>query len=253
MPKLIKLLTHSMQQLHAQIWASREQLTQQDPEALHHLRVSLRQLRSLLHPLRNHLKEAEELDQFVKKNMVLTNPIRDREVLIIELKQCLMQDLAQVYQQELDADRMLVIQQLELDAITQRLIALPRHWQHSLSKHTVHDLEKHIDQQWRKQNKKLHKLIEQKIPDKHHLRVLIKQLRYSSETYKTILTKRAKQEQSQLKSLQELLGTWHDYFVWLTYAKQHKELASLISPWQEKLEYWEQQSDQALESLKLAF
>jgi CHAD domain-containing protein len=249
MPKLIKLLTESMQQLHEQIWVSREQITQQHPEALHHLRVSLRQLRSVLRPLRNHLDEAKELDQFVKKNMALTNPIRDREVLIIELKQCQMQELAHVYQQELHADCLRVMQQLELDAITQRLIALPRHWQHSLSHHTAQHLEQHIEQHWQKQNHKLLKLIEQKAPDKHHLRVLIKQLRYSSEAYQTILPKRAIKQVEQLKSLQAFLGTWHDYFVWLASAEQHTELASLIPHWQEKMQYWEHQADRALKSM----
>jgi CHAD domain-containing protein len=182
--------------------------------------------------------------------MVLTNTIRDREVLIIELKQCQMQELAQVYQQELHTDCLRVMQQLELDAITQRLIALPRHWQHSLSHRTAQHLEQHIEQQWQKQNQKLLKLIQQKIPDKHHLRVLIKQLRYSSETYQTILPKRAIKQVEQLKPIQALLGTWHDYFVWLASAEQHTALVSLIPHWQKKLQYWEQVSNQALDQLK---
>jgi CHAD domain-containing protein len=249
MPKLITLLTQSMQQLHTQIWVSREQFTQKHPEALHHLRVSLRQLRSLLRPLRNHLNEAKELDQFVKKNMALTTLIRDREVLIIELKRCQMQELAHTYQQALDADYLLMMQQLELDAITQRLIALPRHWQHSLTERNTQYLEQHIQQQWQKHNQKLLKLIQQKTTDKHHLRILIKQLRYSTETYQNILPKHAIKQVDQLKSLQALLGTWHDYFVWLASAEQHTELASLIPHWQEKMQYWEHQVDRALKSM----
>ena len=102
MPKLVKLLTQALQRLQTQLLMSHEQLTlQQNDEALHHLRVNLRQLRSLLHPLRADLDEAMCLDELVKKTMTSTNSIRDREVLILELRHQQMFDLAQGYQHDL--------------------------------------------------------------------------------------------------------------------------------------------------------
>ena len=87
MPKLVKLLIKALQQLQKQVVIHQEQWAQQqNPEALHSLRICLRQLRSLLRPLRSQLGEAMVLDGLVKNSMESTNRIRDYEVLIIELK-----------------------------------------------------------------------------------------------------------------------------------------------------------------------
>lgn len=255
MPKLVKLLTQASQQLQTQLLTSHQQLTQQqNPEALHDLRVSLRQLRSLLRPLRADLNEVKVLDGLVKKTMASTNRIRDREVLIIELKQRQMFDLAEDYQRGLQTAYLLVAQQPELEAIHQRLISLPSYWQNSISAPTAQHLEQDICQQWQQQSQKLFKLIEkkqqQKTQDKHRLRILIKQLRYNSEAYQSILPKRASAQTQHLKNLQALLGTWHDYVIFLAHAEQQTELQVLIPIWQQQLQHWEHASDQALKQLK---
>ncbi|GAC1375226.1 MAG: hypothetical protein NVS3B3_11640 [Aquirhabdus sp.] len=251
MPKLVKLLTQATQQLQAQLLTNHAQLTQQqNDEALHHLRVSLRQLSSLLRPLRFSLDEAMVLDGLVKKMMESTNQIRDREVLILELRQHQMFDLADCYQQELQTTYLNVAQQPELEAIHQRLIDLSRYWLDLLSARTAQHLEEHIDQQWQQQSHKLFKLIQKKQQDKHRLRILIKHLRYNSEIYQTILPKRASVQTQQLANLQEMLGKWHDYFVFLTHAQQYPELHGLIPIWQQQLGRWEQESDHALKQLK---
>ncbi len=251
MSKLVKILTKVLQQLHTEIAASQAQLTaQQNPEALHHLRVSLRQLRSLLRPLRPHLDEAMRLDRLVKKNMTLTNAIRDLEVLITELKAQDMNDLALVYQKRLSLALLNLGQKLELDSILLWLTVLPGYWRQALTKRTAQDLELHIGLQWRAQSHKLLKLIRQKTPDKHDLRIIIKQLRYNSESYHAIFPKRAKTLTQQLKHLQEVLGTWHDYLIWLIYAESHTELQALIPRWRQQLQHWEHESDQALKKLR---
>lgn len=251
MPKLVKLLTQVSQQLKAQLLTSHAQLTQQqNDEALHRLRVCSRQLRSLLRPLRSSLDEAMVLDGLIKKTLEATNPIRDREVLILELRQHQMFDLADGYQRELQTAYLRVAQQPELEAIHQRLIDLPQYWQNSLSARTAQHLEEHICQQWQQQSQKLLKLIQQKQQDKHRLRILIKHLRYHSEVYQAILPKRASAQTKRLENLQELLGRWHDYFVFLTHGQQYPVLHGLIPIWQKQLQYWEHESDQALKHLK---
>lgn len=255
MPKLVKLLTQISQQLDTGLSTSQQQLTQQqNPEALHDLRVSLRQLRSLLRPLRADLYEARDLDGLVKEMMGSTNRIRDREVLIVELKQQQLFVLADDYQRGLQDAYLHVAEQFELTVIQQRLLSLVQYWQHALSAHTVRQLEKHIRQQWRQQSQKLFKRLQHKQPqktkDRHRLRILIKQLRYSCETYQKILPKRANAQTLPLKKLQELLGRWHDYSVFLADAEQQTELHVLIPIWQQQLNYWEHKSDQALKRLK---
>lgn len=251
MSKLVKLLTEAAQRLQTQLLASHEQLTlQQNNEALHHLRISLRQLRSLLRPLRSYFDEAMVLDGLVKKAMEATNRIRDHEVLICELRKHQMLDLAQNYQQDLQTAYLLVAKQPELETINQRLIHLPQYLHDSISAGVAQQIEEHICQQWQHQSQKLFKLIQQKQHDKHHLRILIKQLRYNSETYQVILPKCASAQTQQLKSLQELLGTWHDYIVFIAYAQQQTELQVLIPIWQQQLHHWEHESDQALKQLK---
>ena len=251
MPKLVKLLTQALQRLQTQLLMSHEQLTlQQNDEALHHLRVNLRQLRSLLHPLRADLDEAMCLDELVKKTMTSTNSIRDREVLILELRHQQMFDLAQGYQHNLQTAYLHVAQQPELEAIHQRLISFPQYLQFSMSASTSQRLEKRICQQWKQRSRKLFKLIQQKQQDKHRLRILIKQLRYNSETYQAILPKHSRAQIQKLTLLQEVLGTWHDYFVFLTCAQQQPELNVLIPIWQEQLQHWEHESVHAMKKLK---
>ena len=251
MSKLVKLLTEAAQRLQTQLLASHEQLTlQQNNEALHHLRISLRQLRSLLRPLRSYFDEAMVLDGLVKKAMEATNRIRDHEVLICELRKHQMLELAQSYQQDLQPAYLLVAQQPELETINQLLLRLPQYLQNSISARSAQQIEEHICQQWQQQSQKLFKLIQQKQQDKHRLRILIKQLRYNSETYQSILPKRASAQTQQLKNLQELLGTWHDYVVYVAYAQQQAELHVLIPIWQQQLHHWEHESDQALKQLK---
>lgn len=251
MPKLVKLLTQTSQQLEAQLLVSHAQLTQQqNDEALHNLRVGLRQLRSLLRPLRATFDEAMALDEFIKKTLDATNQIRDREVLIVELREHKMLDLADSYQRELQTAYLQVAEQPELESIHQRLIHLPQYWQNVLSARIAQHLEEHICQQWHKQSQKLLKLIHEKKYDKHRLRILIKHLRYNNEAFQAILPKRASTQIQQLESLQTVLGRWHDYFIFLAHAEQYPELHGLISIWQKQLQHWEHESDLALKQLK---
>lgn len=56
-----------------------------DAEALHDLRITLRQLRSLLRPMRG-LATVDALEQAAAVLGRLTGPLRDREVLMAELE-----------------------------------------------------------------------------------------------------------------------------------------------------------------------
>lgn len=252
MPKLVKLLTDVLAQLQKQITIHQHEWTlQQNPEALHSLRICLRQLRSLLRPLRSELDYVIVLDQFAKKIITETNHIRDIEVLILELKQRQKSDIAMMYEEKLQINFLNIAHHLEFEPITQSLIQLSSNWKKSISPNIAQRLEHHIAQQWQKQSHKLFKLIQQNIPDKHQIRILIKHLRYHSEIYQTFLPKHATQQTEQLKKLQDVLGTWHDYYVWLNDIEQSQELATLGPIWREQLQYWEEKSNQALKKLKL--
>ncbi|MDE2419706.1 MAG: CHAD domain-containing protein [Gammaproteobacteria bacterium] len=252
MPKLVKLLTDVLEQLQKQITTHQHEWTlQQNPEALHSLRICLRQLRSLLRPLRSELNEVIVLDQLAKEIITKTNCIRDIEVLILELKQRQKPEIAMIYEQKLQSSFLNIVQHLEFQSIIQSLSHLSLSWQKSISLNTAEKLEHHIAEDWQKQSHKLFKLIQQNVPDKHQIRILIKHLRYHSEIYQKFLPKRAPQQTQQLKKLQDLLGTWHDYFVWLNDIDQCQELVALEPIWREQLQYWEEKSDQALKKLKL--
>ncbi len=251
MPKLVKLLTDALEQLQKQITIHQHEWTlQQNPEALHSLRICLRQLRSLLRPLRSQLDEVIVLDQRAKKILTETNRLRDIEVLILELKNQQKTEIAMIYEEKLRISFLNITQNLELSSITQSLNHLSLSWKKSISPNLAQKLEHHIAQHWQKQSHKLFELIQDNVPDKHQLRILIKHLRYHIEIYQTLLPKRATQQIQPLKKLQDLLGTWHDYFVWLNDIEQSQELAPLSSIWQEQLRYWEEKSDQALKKLK---
>jgi len=254
MPKLVKLLTNTLELLHKQIAVyAKEWQHQKNPEALHNLRISLRQLRSLLNPLRSEINEFKTLDQFSKKIITATNRIRDIEVLIVELKRQQKLEIATSYEQKLREYFLDISQHFKFESVILSLNKLSSDWQKSITPNVSHKLEHHIAQHWQKQSHKLFKLLQQNDPDKHRLRILIKHLRYQSEIYRALLPKQATQQTEQLKKLQDLLGNWHDYYVWLNDANQNQcqELKILIPIWSEQLKYWEEQSDQALKKLKL--
>ena len=197
-----------MHQLQLQLQASHAHPADpQDPEALHSLRVSLRQLHSLLRP---YLSKAATLDRWVRKSIKLTNPLRDREVLIQELRRLDQTALADVYLTQLQEDIQHVYQALPLEIICAQLNVLPKYWAKKLSTAKSKQLAKHIAKKWRSTRQKLLKAIQQTTPDKHPLRILIKELRYNSESYAVILPKKARTETARLKNLQEILGTGHD-------------------------------------------
>lgn|GEM_PF-2342798 len=260
---LIVLLTDKIQLLRVQLETSRVEARRvgidqtnagpQNPEALHTLRVSLRQLHSLLLPLGHHLKGAADLDHEVKKRLKLTNPLRDQEVLIQELIHQNQPALAQVYTTRLQEEVGWVYPQLKLDTICERLATLPEHWARKLSPREAKQLSRLIRTEWVGTRHTLKQSIRQATPDKHRLRLLIKQLRYNSETYTAILPKKVRSETARLKQAQEVLGTWHDVEVWLETIHRHPELAVLESNWQQSLAHWDQAADQALLTLKAAW
>jgi CHAD domain-containing protein len=250
-PPLITLLTDKMHKLHVQLQASRAQPADaQNPEALHTLRVSLRQLHSLLLPLSPQLSKAAELDLWVKKSMKLTNPIRDREVLILELRRLEQTVLADAYMAKLQEDIQQVYPALPLQIICAQLHVLPEYWAKKLSPAKAKQLAKHIAKNWLSTRRKLLKAMQHKTPDKHRLRILTKELRYNSETYAAILPKKARIETARLKQLQDILGTWHDASVWLEMAPTHPELERLVPIWQQDLANGARASDQRLVLLK---
>ncbi len=266
---LLPLLNDKLRQLRAQLLASQIEVSRmqasqapdsheqpaesQNPETLHTLRVSLRQLHSLLLPLGKHLSGAADLDREVKRSLKLTNQIRDQEVLIQELMHQHHPELAQVYTTRLQGEIERVYRELRLDKICKHLDMLPDYWARKVPAREAKQLSRYISAEWLRTRDKLTRSIRQATPDKHRLRLLIKQLRYNSESYAAILPKKMRTETARLKQVQEVLGTWHDVEVWLEAIKVHPDLAILAPNWQQNFAYWDQAADQALLGLKRAW
>lgn len=182
--------------------------------------------------------------------MKLTNPIRDREVLIQELVKQNQTALADAYTLKLQTQLQQVYQAPPLQTMGEQLAVLPDYWAKKLSAEESKHLARHIRKEWHSKRQKLLKSIQQATPDKHRLRVLIKELRYNSESYAAILPKKARADTARLKQLQEILGSWHDTWVWLELAKTIPELEILTPIWQQDLVKQNHATDRALVKLK---
>ncbi|MBH1972108.1 CHAD domain-containing protein [Moraxellaceae bacterium AER2_44_116] len=252
MSSIYPLLSREIHRLHGQFVDCQSQLTQlaEHPEALHDLRVSLRQLRSLLRPLR-HFPEIAAFDAVLSKVISQSNRVRDMEVLVAELQAKQQATLYQHYQLQLTSFYSLLAAHIETDIelIIQRLMTLPLYWQHHSAVLPHKKLEKHVVRYCLHYQQQLKKhLKSKKTIDKHHLRLLVKKLRYALESYGQFLTLNPKL-QIQLKKTQEAIGNWHDRSVWLELANHEEALQVLVTTWQTELQHHEHLADKQLGKL----
>ena len=194
-----------------------------DIESLHELRVVLRRLGLLLHPLgqsaqRQHL--LEEAATLFRQ----TNAMRDDEVLLAELLSH-GQPLAFAHRHE------------QQKAARQALLASPA-LTALLSAWSVAGLttssvrrQRHLKQRMRRSvagaRRRLCRQLRQESPDLHVVRLAIKRLRY-------LLLSRKRSPPYLLALLeqgQEILGAWHDHDAWLIRARTETDLQDCVVRW----------------------
>jgi CHAD domain-containing protein len=218
-----------------------------DDEALHDLRVATRRLRSLLRPLRG-MPVADVLNQAAADLAHLSGPLRDLEVLIIELRSHGLDRLTV----EREKARRLGYAQLLLAPELERLFQVLEAWPHLMRvsgrEGLLKGLRKRVDKSLAKNRDRLDQALRDPAHDRHRLRLLIKRMRYSLEAYPDFMELPPKALRL-LVGAQSALGKWHDNFQWLARAERETDLRPRIRGWQVALHAAEVRSDRVLEKL----
>ena len=205
-----------------------------DPEALHDLRIAVRRLRSLLHPLRAHdsvlliRNAAAAVGQ-------LTTPVRDLEVLATELERRGAIEAAAIRHASLRELYLEVLGSPELDRLFMSLDLWPSDFRSSERDGDFANIELKISRQLKKQINKLSVALHTKTHDPHELRLLTKRLRYGSEAYPKLSPVTSDSFQL-LRAAQSALGDWHDRYQWCVRANEEADLQELVPEWQQESE-----------------
>ncbi|WP_296272334.1 CHAD domain-containing protein [Pseudomonas sp. UBA6323] len=222
-----------------------------DPEALHDLRIALRQLRSLLRPLRG-LPAVDALEQGAAVLGRLSGPLRDREVLVAELERLGLAHLAPADEAQRAAGYAAIARSGELADLMLLLDSWPSNWRDAARQGQLNDLKKRIRRRLRRQQRQLARALRDPAHDRHRLRLLIKRVRYGAETYpaQSRLDKAARQR---LKRAQSALGDWHDHVQWLAQAEASPSLQPCLDAWRRAEQAAERRADEVLLALYVDF
>jgi len=252
MQGLIDEVPRHVLRIQMRLFACRERLrVSTDDEALHDLRIALRQLRSLLRPLSS-TAVCEALQQRAAELGRLTGPLRDLEVLLGYLQQQGFDSAAQSRQPLLQQG---YLQLLDSAPVAQLLSALddwPQQWRQAASNGQLSGLHKRIRQRLRKDRKRLEQALLDPAHDRHRLRLLVKRLRYAAEAYPQLADLSGRMRM-QLKQAQSALGDWHDHWQWLQRAEAEADLQPCVPAWHAAMQNAEQQADRALQILTAGF
>ncbi|HEX5361842.1 MAG TPA: CHAD domain-containing protein [Fluviicoccus sp.] len=230
-PLITTLLCARLQALSGKLMDAQSRLSLHDPEALHDFRVALRELRSLIEPVRQHLYGADELDRLAKACAKPTNGLRDREVLSFEVKRKGLDALHLALESGITDAKQALAAHRPADALIHRLLSLTVYWEKYLHHRDWDQLEQQIHQYRRKLRRRLkHDLADGKA-DLHVLRIRIKRYRYFLECYRPLLPELPAGLIKGLKDAQELTGNWHDRQVWVEAATALPELRPLVAGW----------------------
>lgn len=252
MQGLIVEVQQHVLRIQVRLFACRERLLAgTDDEALHDLRIALRQLRSLLRPLSS-VTACADLQQRAAELGRLTGPLRDLEVLQGHLLQQGFDSAAQSRQALLLQGYSQLLSSAPLAQLLHALDTWPQEWRDAASNGQLSDLHKLIRQRLRKDRKRLVQALLDPAHDRHRLRLLVKRLRYAAEAYPQ-LAKMSGHTRMQLKQVQAMLGDWHDHWQWLLRAEAETDLQPCVPAWREAMQGAEQQADMALQALTAGF
>ena len=200
-----------------------------DGEALHDLRIAVRRIRSLLRPFRS-VEEMQVLSEAAAEVGRQTTPARDLEVLIQELENRKLPQLAQPRRLKLNNCYEAVLNGLPLKRLMAALDAWPQAFRAVELNGGWSGIQPSIEKTIKKQVDRLHVAIENKEFDRHELRVLVKRTRYLTDAFPA-LSPLSSSENKILKSLQSALGDWHDHYQWCQKALIEKDLLPLQAVW----------------------
>lgn len=249
---LINEVPQHVLRIQVRVFACRERLLAgTDDEALHDLRIALRQLRSLLRPLAA-IPACADLQQRAAELGRLTGPLRDLEVLHGYLREQGLESAAQSRQPLLLQGYSQLLGSAPLAQLLHALDTWPQEWRDAASNGQLNDLQKLIRQRLRKDRKRLAQALLDPAHDRHRLRLLVKRLRYAAEAYPQ-LAKMSGHTRIQLKQAQSALGDWHDHWQWLLSAEAETDLQPCVPAWREAMQSAEQQADLVLQALTVGF
>lgn len=234
------------------LYACRERLhAASDAEALHDLRIAVRKLRSLLRPLRG-LVDFTALEQAASALNQLSGPLRDQEVLLAQLQVQTPLLPHRARQQQLQAGYTQLLASTELAVLFAALDASVSQCRQAQAAGILRGATKHTTKGLAHNRKRLLRALNTPGSDRHHLRLLIKRLRYGAQAYAELKLL----SHAQLRALiaaQSALGDWHDHLQWLACAEQQRDLQPLISTWQTELRQAEQRCERNLYKLQRQF
>lgn len=249
MPAMLDDLIAQVLTLEIKLLSCRERLEAgTDGEALHDLRINTRRLRSLLRPLRD-LPAAQVLNEAAREVGALSTPLRDLEVLIVELESQGLAPLAEPRRKRLREGHAALLENPALVQLFRVLDAWPQllrisHREGLLVKPRK-TVRKHLARDW----KRLERALADPAHDRHRLRLLIKRVRYGGDAYPQLVEASAK-AQHLLKGAQAALGKWHDRLQWLLIAEQEPDLAPRLKAWRVAMHAAEVRSDRVLDKLQ---
>ena len=234
------------------LFACRERLqADTDNEALHDLRIALRQLRSLLRPL-TALTACADLQQRAAELGRLTGPLRDLEVLHGYLHEQGLNMAAQARQPLLHQGYSALLSSAPLAQLLTALDEWPQQWREAAGSGELRGLHTLIGKRLRKDRQRLLQALLDPAQDRHRLRLLVKRLRYAAEAYPQ-LSELSGRTRMRLKQAQSALGDWHDHWQWLLRAESEADLQPCVPTWRAAIQRAEQEADLALVQLAKAF
>jgi CHAD domain-containing protein len=238
--------------IQVRLFACRERLVAAtDDEALHDLRIALRQLRSLLRPLSS-IAACADLQQRAAQLGRLTGPLRDLEVLLRYLQQQELHSAAQLRQPLLEKGYAELLASAPLTQLLRALDEWPQQWREAAGDGQLRGLDKLIRKRLRKDRQRLAQALLDPAHDRHRLRLLAKRLRYAAEAYPQ-LAELPGRVRLQLKQAQSALGDWHDHWQWLLRAEAEADLQPCVPAWRAALQRAEEQAYIALLGLTAGF
>lgn len=201
-----------------------------DSEALHDIRTTVRRLRSVLRPLRGS-RGVDVLDEAAARLGQQTTPVRDLEVLAVELRERGLQAPAAAREEALAGHYKAVLRSAELRDLFVALDLWPHRVRAAERAGELSEWPKQLEKRLHKQKQRLLEALQDEGHDPHELRLLIKRNRYAAEAYPK-LTPVSAGSARLLKAAQAKLGAWHDRFQWCLKAEEQVDLQPLRATWQ---------------------
>lgn len=181
------------------------------------------------------MESVGELDTAAAEVGRLTTPIRDLEVMIIELERQGLPDLAQLRRQRLEQGYRVVEDSPTLRTLMASLDDWPEQFRDAQRAGELRALRDFIRKRLKKQRDTLVAALQDPTYDRHALRILVKRMRYAHDAYPSLSPVTAKAAAS-LKAVQGALGDWHDHFQWCLKVDSERDLEPLRRPWEIAME-----------------